>query len=242
MSMSKPPAFRNKSAIWHPSPNFGARRDGLTPELVVIHFTAMASAEAALERLCSGEHDVSCHYLIGRNGTLWQLVDEAQRAWHAGVGTWAGRGDVNSRSIGIELDNSGLSPFSEPQMARLTALVSGIRRRWGIPVQGVIGHSDFAPGRKADPGRRFDWRRLARDGQAVWPEAPGVGAGEVSDAAFLAAASAFGYPAAEGAAVLLEAFRQRFRPWAQGPMDAEDLTLIRGLAARFPVDRSASDA
>tara|TARA_R100000322_G_scaffold166841_4_gene133960 strand:- start:4459 stop:5088 length:630 start_codon:yes stop_codon:yes gene_type:complete len=209
--------------------------------LIVIHYTAMASAEAALERLCSPEHEVSCHYLIGRDGTLWQMVEEEARAWHAGQGRWAGRDDVNSRSIGIELDNSGTVPFASTQMEALTLLVSDIRARWGIPVAGVIGHSDFAPGRKGDPGRRFDWRRLALEGQAVWPD-PAGDLAEVSDQAFRAAAEVFGYPVEEGCAVILEAARQRFRPWARGPLDGHDVALMRDLATRFPVDRDAPAA
>ena len=112
---------------------------------------------------------VSAHYLIGRDGRLWQLVEEDMRAWHAGAGDWRGQGDVNSRSIGIELDNTGLHPFAEPLMARLEALLSDILARWEIPPDGVIGHQDFDPDRKTDPGPRFDWRRLARSGLAAWP-------------------------------------------------------------------------
>ncbi|HHC29956.1 MAG TPA: N-acetylmuramoyl-L-alanine amidase, partial [Rhodobacterales bacterium] len=121
----------------HPSPNFGDRRDGLGPELVVLHYTVLDCA-AALERLCDPVHEVSTHYLIGREGQVFRLVDEGMRAWHAGAGTWAGRGDVNSRSIGIELENSGLTPFSEPQMARLEGLLSDILARWRIGPEGVI--------------------------------------------------------------------------------------------------------
>ena len=153
--------------IWHPSPNFGDRRDGLLPTLVVIHYTAMDSAEAALTRLCDPVAEVSAHYLIGADGTVWQMVDEAARAWHAGAGDWLGQGDVNSRSIGIELDNRGDHPFSNPQMTVLETLLAEIMTRWHIPPDGVIGHSDSAPGRKFDPGPRFDWARLARQGLAV---------------------------------------------------------------------------
>ena len=153
-------------ANWHPSPNFGARRDGLQPQLIVIHYTAMDSAGAALERLCDPVFELSAHYLIAGDGTLWQLVDERERAWHAGAGAWQGQSDINSRSIGIELDNLGVHPFAEAQMARLEALLSGIQSRWAIPPDGVIGHSHMAPGRKWDPGPHFDWARLARQNLA----------------------------------------------------------------------------
>lgn len=223
-----------------PSPNFGPRRDGLTPELVVIHYTAMACADEALERLCAPEHEVSAHYLIGRDGQLWQLVDEQMRAWHAGSGNWAGQSDVNSRSIGIELDNSGDCPFPEPQMQRLEALLSGILARWRIRPAGVIGHQDFAPARKGDPGRRFDWRRLALAGLAVWPEPGALSAPE--EARFLDAAATFGYPTEAGVDAVLDAVRARFRPYATGPLNPDDMALAAGLAALAGVDRSEPGA
>jgi N-acetylmuramoyl-L-alanine amidase len=209
-------------AVARPSPNCGERRDGLRPSLVVLHFTAMASAEAALARLYDPEAEVSCHWLIDEDGRLFALVPEALRAWHAGAGAWGGAGDVNSRSIGIELQNDGRSPFPEPQMAALERLLPGIMVRWAIGPAGVIAHSDMAPDRKADPGPRFDWRRLARAGLAVWPEpaAPGD---------FAADARAFGYPdVAEE--LLLAAVRLRFRPWAAGPLDDADRRVAAGLA------------
>lgn len=217
--------------IHHPSPNFGPRRDGLTPALIVLHYTAMASADAALARMCDPGPEVSAHYLIARTGETYRLVEEDMRAWHAGAGRWGGAQDINSRSIGIELDNDGASPFSEPLMAALETLLAGIRQRHGIKVQGVIAHSDFAPARKSDPGRRFDWRRLALGGHAVWPTA-GEGAG--GEAEFLSAARLFGYPVEEGFERVLEAFRQRFRPYAEGPLCPADLGAIRDLAARYP--------
>jgi len=229
------------AAISRPSPNFGDRRDGLRPELVVLHYTAMPDAEAALDRLCAPEHEVSAHYLIARDGRLFRLVDEDKRAWHAGAGEWRGRGDVNSRSIGIELDNCGHSPFSEPQMARLELMLCDILARWGIAPEGVIAHSDFAPRRKGDPGPRFDWRRLALQGLAVWP-VPASPGRRPDESAFLAAARAFGYPVGEGFVPVLAAFRARFRPWARGPLEAADMAAIENLARRFAVDRPAPRA
>lgn len=209
----------------YPSPNFGPRRDGLKPSLIVLHYTAMQSAEAALERLVAPEFEVSAHYLICRSGTLFQLVDEVDRAWHAGAGEWAGMSDINSRSIGIELDNDGDMPFSEPQMATLERLMPVIMTRWAIPPEGVIGHSDMAPGRKSDPGPRFDWARLARQGFA----APS-GAARVSESAstdsFRARARAAGYTAEIDDATLLAAVRLRHRPWAKGPLSPEDLSVL----------------
>lgn len=210
-----------------PSPNFGARRHGQTVDLVVLHYTAMASAEAALERLCDPVHEVSSHYLIARDGTIYKLVDEAERAWHAGAGSWGGVGDVNSSSIGIELDNDGDSAFSDALMASLRTLLKDVMARHAVRPQSVIGHSDLAPTRKRDPGPYFDWRGLAKAGLSIWPEPA-----EPGD--FWADAQQFGYSAEAGKACVLDAFRQRFRPFALGPLCDLDRALMADLAARFP--------
>ena len=155
------------SALTHPSPNFGERRGGARPSLIVLHYTAMAGAEAALRRLTDPEAEVSAHYLIDYDGTVLSLVEEDKRAWHAGAGGWGDITDVNSHSIGIELQNTGTEPFGEPQMASLETLLNAIMARWGIAAENVIGHDECAPGRKVDPGERFDWGRLVRQGLAA---------------------------------------------------------------------------
>jgi N-acetylmuramoyl-L-alanine amidase len=213
-----------------PSPNCGPRRDGARPDLIVIHYTALATCAEARARLCDPAAEVSAHWLIDADGTAEQLVDEDLRAWHAGAGAWGAVTDVNSRSIGIELANPGDAPFPEAQMAALEGLVAGIVGRWQVPPERVIAHSDIAPGRKCDPGPRFDWRRLALRGLAVWPGRSGDPAAD-----FRASARAFGYPDV-AADLLLRAFRLRFRPWAEGPEDATDRALAQDLARRFPVD------
>ncbi|APX90951.1 N-acetylmuramoyl-L-alanine amidase [Brevirhabdus pacifica] len=229
--------------LWHPSPNRGARRGGALPDLVVLHYTGMTSGAAALARLCDPGAEVSCHYLVHEDGAVRQLVDEEERAWHAGAGAWGAVGDVNSRSLGIEIVNRGDHPFAAHQMAALIALLGGILSRHSIPPERVIGHSDMAPGRKADPGRRFDWRGLAREGLSVWPGAGAAIEAPAQDlpALFRARARAFGYPDVADAP-LLEAFRQRFRPWDHGPLCAADLSAIDDLARRFPVDRPPTRA
>lgn len=236
-------------SLTHPSPNFGDRR-GRRVELVVLHYTVLDCAEA-LERLCDPVAEVSAHYLIDRDGTVLSLVDEASRAWHAGAGEWAGAGDVNSRSLGIELVNSGAEPFAEAQMRALELLLRDVLDRHGLTARAVIGHSDMAPERKSDPGPRFDWRRLALQGLAVWPDlsvAPppqpspkgGEGGAPEPIAGFLADLRAFGYPEAKPE-TLLTAFRLRFRPWASGPLDATDRALAAGLR-RIAVDGGPGDA
>lgn len=148
------------------SPNFGERRDGVSASIIVLHYTAMENVCSALERLCAPEFEVSCHYLIARDGDLFQLVDEEKRAWHAGKGAWGAITDVNSHSIGIEIDNDGEAPFSAPAMDCLEKLLKDILRRRNIAIENVIGHQDCANGRKIDPGPHFDWARLEYSGLA----------------------------------------------------------------------------
>lgn len=220
--MSQVPDIRQHFCESH-----GPRRDGAVPDMIVLHYTAMESAEAALERLCDPEVEVSAHYLIAEDGRIWQMVDEAARAWHAGAGQWRDVCDVNSRSIGIELANRGDHPFPEPQMAVLEVLMADIMARWGIAREGVIGHSDMAPERKCDPGPRFDWARLARQGLVQ-----GLAAAEACDPdwdMFRAAAFGFGYPTVDDE-TLLRAVRLRFRPWGRGELAAEDMQVAAGMA------------
>ncbi|WP_371157605.1 N-acetylmuramoyl-L-alanine amidase [Jannaschia sp. 2305UL9-9] len=206
--------------------------------MIVIHYTAMrGGAGPAIKRLCLPEAEVSCHYIIDEDGTVTQLVADDRRAWHAGAGRWGATCDVNSRSLGIELSNTGAAPFPAPQMDSLETLLSDLMARHGIPPQGVIGHSDCAPGRKIDPGARFDWRRLARRGLSVWP-APGAGNADAD--AFLSNLKTAGWTADASTESLLGAFRLRFRPWADGPLDGRDCAIAADMARRFPVDAGAA--
>lgn len=231
-----PSACSDRDAVTLASPNHGERRDRARPDLVVIHYTAMASCAESRARLCDPLAEVSAHWLIDLDGTTEQLVDETRRAWHAGAGAWGAVTDVNSRSIGIELQNSGNTPFPNAQMDALERLLTAILARWHIPPQRVIAHSDMAPDRKADPGPHFDWQRLARQGLSVWPTKA-----QADPATFLPALHAFGYPQA-APKTLLTAFRLRFRPWARGPLSAQDAGAALDLATRFPVDAPASGA
>ena len=164
-----------------PSPNFGDRKGGAV-ELIVLHYTAMPDAEAALERLCDPEAEVSAHYLIAKTGEITRLVEDEKRAWHAGQGSWAGQDDVNSRSIGIELDNDGTSDFEEPLMEALEWLLGELLERHALEPKAVVAHSDIAPERKSDPGRLFDWQRLAAKGLSIWPD-PAMAGDFMRDAA-----------------------------------------------------------
>lgn len=223
------------------SPNHGPRRSGFTaPDLIVIHYTAMkGGAGPAIKRLCLPEAEVSCHFIIDEDGTATQLVKDEHRAWHAGAGRWGASDDVNSRSIGIELSNDGAAPFPAPQMDRLDTLLRDLMRRHGIAPQAVIGHSDCAPGRKIDPGPRFDWRRLALCGMSVWPEGGTVA---VDETAFTQNIRAAGWTFDAAPETLLQAVRLRFRPWATGPLDGRDCAIAADMARRFPVDPATATA
>ena len=158
---------RNPLARWVPSPNFEARR----PVLIVLHATTQHSVQESLDTLRTRNSGgpVSAHYLIGRDGARYQLVADGMRAWHAGPGRWGTITDVNSTSIGIELDNDGDSPFPPAQIASLLQLLEDLCTRLDIPRTQVIAHADMAPTRKVDPGRWFPWKQLADAGFGRWP-------------------------------------------------------------------------
>lgn len=160
--------------IHRPSPNFESRAQGIALDMIVLHYTDMRNAEEALERLCDAQAKVSAHFLISKEGELYQLVDPDHRAWHAGVSSWEGQGDINSRSIGVELDNLGHTfgpePFSTVQMTTLLALLEELIQTYGIQPHRIVGHSDVAPGRKKDPGELFPWHVLAEKGFGLWPQ------------------------------------------------------------------------
>lgn len=160
------PPIGMPGAHFVPSPNFNARQ----PNLVVIHHTSDETLADTLRTLTSPSSQVSAHYLIGRDGQIVQLVDERNRAWHAGVAWWGGFTDLNSASIGIELDNNGHEPYAEAQIEALLKLLGDLRERYRIPVANYVGHADIAPGRKTDPNAWFPWDRLARQGFGLWCE------------------------------------------------------------------------
>lgn len=163
--------------ILYPSPNFNERNAPIS--MLVVHYTAMPSCEAALKRLCMTEHPsgrVSAHYVVDVDGTSYQLVDESKRAWHAGVGSWGDVHDVNSAAIGIEIQNVGVDedgrrvPFPDAQIEAVIALCQGIQRRYGIQPWNIVGHSDVSPIRKQDPGEAFPWKTLAAAGVGLWTD------------------------------------------------------------------------
>ncbi len=239
--------------IEQPSPNHAPRPPSAKIDMVVIHYTGMESAEAALARMCDPDAKVSAHYMIGEDGTVWRLVPEEMRAWHAGVSRWAGVRNINNVSIGIELVNPGhefgYRPFTPAQMAALTGLGRDIVQRHGIPPARVLGHSDVAPGRKLDPGELFDWAALAEAGLGLWPaDAPGneaqgggkteagAGTSDLAIAQVQRHLAEFGYDIAvtgtlDGAGrEVISAFQRHFRPGRiDGAIDAETAWRIAAL-------------
>ncbi len=155
------------------SPNFNARDPQVPLQYIIFHYTGMKSPASALKRLCDPTTEVSAHYLIDDDGHVFHLVDETQRAWHAGKSYWSGVTDLNSASIGIELQNPGhqfgYRAFPKAQINALQALTTDIMRRHYLLPHAVLGHSDVAVGRKEDPGELFPWRELATHNIGLWP-------------------------------------------------------------------------
>ena len=219
-----------------PSPNWDER--ALPISMVVLHYTEMQPAEAALERLCDPEAKVSAHYLITERGEVVRLVPEEKRAWHAGRSYWRGHRDVNSASIGIELDHPGHAlgyrDFAEEQFEALVPLLHDIVHRRDIPRANVVAHSDVAPGRKIDPGELFPWERLA-EYRLCLPRPRKLELGDPfdNDGAFYLALERFGYDITEGRKAV-EAFQRRWRPHRiDGEIDGE----IRAILFQLLLDR-----
>lgn len=217
--------------IRRPSPNFDARRHPIS--MIVLHYTGMQSAAAALDQLTNPAAKVSSHWVVAEDGQIVGLVDETMRAWHAGRAYWRGITDVNSASIGIEIVNPGhefgYRPFPEVQMDAVAQLVAAALKAYPIHPSNVVGHSDVAPARKADPGELFDWSRLARAGLAAPIPLPGIDPGW-TDAGTLAALHRYGYDITEPRATIT-AFQRRFRPGnIDGVIDAETRKLVRALS------------
>ncbi|CAA7623239.1 N-acetylmuramoyl-L-alanine amidase [Magnetospirillum sp. UT-4] len=222
----------------HPSPNHGTRRAAI--DMLVLHYTGMANAADALARLCDPAAEVSAHYLVEEDGTVHALVPEERRAWHAGLSMWQGAGDVNSRSVGIELVNPGhefgYRPFPEIQLVALIDLASGVLARHSIPPWNVVGHSDVAPVRKHDPGELFPWHLLKGHGIGLWPF---TGDEQADPADTVEMLARYGYDTGIPEAAIA-AFQRHFRPQrVDGIADAETagrarrlLDAVGGCAAR----------
>ena len=224
------------SIVETPSPNFSERQ--LPVSMIVLHYTGMQSAEAALARLTDPAAEVSAHYLIDEDGTVHRLVAEDKRAWHAGKAHWRGITDVNSASIGIELVNPGhefgYREFAPAQIEALIPLLSEIKDRHEITRGNIVGHSDIAPTRKQDPGELFPWARLARVRLALPRPTKNLMDPLWSDAGFLLALERFGYEVTDKLAAVV-AFQRRFRPeLIDGDIDGECRCLLLALLLPKP--------
>ena len=219
--------------IKFPSPNFGRRKSGKNIEFIVLHYTAIGK-EASLDRLCNPIHKVSCHYLIDQKGVCYQLVDDSKRAWHAGKSFWRGLRDINSRSLGIELVNSGDEAYPKNQMESLMVLLQDLLAIHKISPQNVLGHSDIAPSRKTDPGKWFDWRLLSENGLAILPKVSVPI--DTDKQSFLLDAQRAGFEPEATFEQILQAFRSRCRTNFEGLFDGYDCALMKNFADIFDVD------
>ncbi|AOH85485.1 N-acetylmuramoyl-L-alanine amidase [Sphingomonas panacis] len=218
------------------SPNFDERTLPIT--MIVLHYTGMVDAAAALERLCDPAAKVSAHYLIDEDGAVHRLVAEDKRAWHAGAARWGRIEDVNSAAIGIELVNPGhefgYRDFPEAQIDALVGLVGDIKERYAITRGNVVGHSDIAPTRKQDPGELFPWHRLARLRLALPRPTRNLMDPMWSDAGFLIALERFGYDVKDKLAAVV-AFQRRYRPeLIDGEIDGECRSILLALLLPKP--------
>jgi N-acetylmuramoyl-L-alanine amidase len=214
----------NPLATWTPSLNFNARK----AQLIVLHHTGLPDAATALTELRrrTDAGGVSAHYLVAASGQIYQLVDDQARAWHAGAARWAEFTDLNSASIGIELDNDGQKPFAPAQIAALITLLDDLTRRLNIPRTAIVGHGDIAPGRKVDPNALFPWAQLAARGFGRWYTQPLLPAPAGFDT--FAALRLVGYDTSKPTATIA-AFHRHYRGTESVKLDATDASILYNL-------------
>nr|HIL74870.1 N-acetylmuramoyl-L-alanine amidase [Rhodospirillales bacterium] len=202
--------------ISFPSPNYNDRPPGTEIDILVFHYTGMPKPAQALERMCDPDVKVSAHYLIDKDGQLFQLISEEKRAWHAGISSWRNNYNINDRSIGIELANPGhefgYQKFPTRQIDTLIEIAKDIIKRHPVPARNIIGHSDIAPARKKDPGEFFDWHKLALKGIGYWPESLKTeNINQINASNFKLALQKYGYDTTDLPATIL-AFQRHFLP------------------------------
>nr|WP_246232505.1 N-acetylmuramoyl-L-alanine amidase [Aurantimonas aggregata] len=235
------------------SPNHNERRVPGGPDMLIIHYTGMGTGDDAVRWLCDPVSAVSCHYLVHEDGRIVQMVPEARRAWHAGAGDWRGQADINSRSIGIEIVNLGheygYPDFSDVQIRAVVQLCADCATRWAIPPERLLGHSDVAPARKADPGEKFPWDQLFSAGLGHLVEASPItggrffGLGDKGEpvAAYQGLLAAYGYGVpidgtfGETTRQATIAFQRHFRrERVDGIADASTVETLHRLLMRLP--------
>jgi len=212
---------------WVGTVHFNLRK----PNYVVIHHTAQDSLEQTLHTFTVPHTQVSAHYVIGRNGEIYQMLNDYLRAWHAGAGKWGGVTDINSVSLGIELDNNGSEPFTEAQIFSLLGLLERLKTAYNIPAANFLAHGDIAPTRKSDPSAFFPWKRLADRGFGLWPDDHLVPPPENFNARD--ALRIIGYDLTDFDAAVA-AFKRRYVPHDASPiLTPEDLKILYNLYLRF---------
>ncbi len=235
------------------SPNHGERAGGRQPDMILLHYTGMGTADQALTWLCNEQSQVSCHYFVYEDGRVLQLVPEERRAWHAGKSLWAGEDDINSCSIGIEIANAGhpggLPPFPDAQMKAVAELCRDCGARWSIAPERVLGHSDVAPIRKVDPGENFPWEKLYIDGVGHWIAPAQISGGRFFQQgdrgqpveALQAMLSLYGYGVdvtgefCDRTKGVVEAFQRHFRPaLVDGAADFSTIDTLHRLLGALP--------
>ena len=255
------PVFTPDSSIASdviPSANFGERKGGRQPDMIILHYTGMPDVEGAITKLCTAGTEVSAHYVVLEDGRIVQCVPEALRAWHAGLSSWAGDEDINSCSIGVEIVNRGhdwgYPDFPSRQIAAVIALCRGIMLRRNVSAHRVLGHSDVAPSRKKDPGEKFPWHSLANSGVGHWVQPAAITRGETlklgsigDDVKGLQKALAkygYGVPITgkfDGITMeVVTAFQRHFRPERiDGIADRSTLLTLHALLSSLPADEQA---
>jgi len=242
-----------------PSPNCDERKDGRPPDMILLHYTGMQTGEAALERLTTAASKVSAHYVVFEDGRIVQCVPETLRAWHAGVSSWAGETDINSRSIGIEIVNPGhefgYCDFPLRQTAAVISLCKSIiTRRGPLSAERILAHSDVAPARKQDPGEKFPWELLSESGIGHWVRAapldldgvtlkPGDKSEQVTRLQRTLASYGYGIQETgtydEATRDVVTAFQRHFRPARlDGIADPSTLLTLRALIETRPGPRA----
>ena len=219
-----------------PSPNFDERAHGSIIDKLVLHYTGMQDVETSLARMCDGSSKVSSHYLIDEVGLIYQLVHEDKRAWHAGISYWAGQTDINSQSIGIELQNPGhewgYQEYPEAQIEALVGLATTISKRYDISANQILGHSDIAPERKQDPGELFPWGKIAKQNIGYWPTGELLDTPPINSKSIVRInLSLIGYNPKASFAATVTAFQRHFRPSkVDGIVDAKTAQLVAACA------------
>jgi N-acetylmuramoyl-L-alanine amidase len=208
---------------WVGTTNFDLRK----PNFVVIHHTAQNSCEQTLKTFTLERTKVSAHYVICKDGTVHHMLNDYMRAWHGGIGSWGNNTDLNSSSIGIEIDNNGFEPFEQAQINSLLQLLAQLKNKYQIPVDHFIGHSDIAPRRKVDPNINFPWKTLANLGYGIWFE-PDSNYRLPSGLSIKQALSLVGYETKDSIAAIL-AFKRHFRQDSSRLMNQADSSVLSQL-------------